>query len=85
MSVSDNFFNFIGEDLSTYLFQKHIIVITLMIIFALSSTICCLITRISLIKKIIHNLKISRCIMKIIPTSVIISTPELETWMENKY
>jgi len=85
MSVSDNFFICVGEDLFSYLLQKHIIVIILMIIFVLSSTIYCLITRISLIKKIIHNLKISRCIMKIIPTSVIISTPELETWIENKY
>ena len=85
MSVSDNFFITIREDLTSYLLQKHIIVFILLIIFALSTTIYCLITRISLIKKIIDNLKISRCIMKIIPTSVIINTPELETWIENKY
>ena len=85
MSVSDNFYICIKNDLFSYLLQKHIIVVILIIIFAISTTIYCLITRITLIKKIIHNLKVSRCIMKIIPTSIIISTPELETWIENKY
>jgi hypothetical protein len=85
ISVSDNFYFYIKYDLFSYLLQKHIIVMILIIIFVISTTIYCIITRISLIKKIIHNLKVSRCIMKIIPTSIIISTPELETWIENKY
>ena len=37
------------------------------------------------VKKLVNYLSVSRCIMKIIPTSVIISTQELETWIENKY
>ena len=85
MSVSDNFYICIKDDLISYLLQKHIIAMILIIIFVVSTTIYCIITRVSLIKKIIHNLKVSRCIMKIIPTSIIISTPELETWIENKY
>ena len=85
ISISDNFHFEIEYDLLSYLYQKHTIALILIIIFVVSTTIYCLITRISLIKKIIHNLKVSRCIMKIIPTSVIISTPELETWIENKY
>ena len=28
---------------------------------------------------------VSRCILKIIPTIVIYNTPELESWIENKY
>ena len=41
--------------------------------------------RIALIKKLVHHLNVSSCIMKIIPTSVIVNTPELETWIESKY
>ena len=32
-----------------------------------------------------HLLSVSRCILKIIPTIVIYNTPELESWIENKY
>jgi len=85
INVPKSFIIYAANDLYDYLFQKLIIVIILIVIFIVSSIIYCLITRISLIKKIIHNLKVSRCIMKIIPTSIIISTPELETWIENKY
>ena len=35
--------------------------------------------------KLVYILSISRCILKIIPTSVIMNTPELEDWIENKY
>ena len=85
MSVSDNFYICIKDDLISYLLQKHIIAMILIIIFVVSAIIYYIISRVSLIKRIIHNLKVSSCIMKIIPTSIIISTPELETWIENKY
>ena len=47
--------------------------------------IYCFYLMIFFVKKLVNYLSVSRCIMKIIPTSVIISTQELETWIENKY
>ena len=37
------------------------------------------------IPKLVYLLSVSRCVLKIIPSSVIINTPELETWIENKF
>ena len=47
--------------------------------------IYCFYLGIFFVRKLVHYLSVSRCIMKIIPTSVIINTQELETWIENKY
>ena len=38
-----------------------------------------------ILKKLVYYLTISRCIMKIIPISIILNTQELEAWIENKY
>ena len=45
----------------------------------------CLLFGIVFINELIHHLSVSRIILKIIPTSVIISTQALENWIENKY
>ena len=37
------------------------------------------------VPKLVYLLTVSRCVLKIIPTSIIMSTPDLETWIENKY
>ena len=47
--------------------------------------IFCIVFGFFFINKLVHHLSVSRIILKIIPTSVIISTHELETWIENKY
>jgi fumarate reductase subunit D len=49
-----------------------------MIIMAIWIGIC-------VVNQLIHLLGVSRCILKIIPTIVIYNTPELESWIENKY
>ena len=36
-------------------------------------------------KKIVHLLSVSRCVLTIIPIGVINSTHELENWIESKY
>ena len=85
MGVSNNFVYCVQLDLSEYLLNKETIVIFIIASFTVIAIIYCLITRIISFKKLVHHLNVSRCIMKIIPTSVIISTPELESWIENKY
>ena len=37
------------------------------------------------LKKIIYLLSVARCILRIIPISVIYSTPELANWIENNF
>ena len=85
MPVEENFVNCILEDLTIFLFYKYFQVIVLIILFGVIGIIYYILSRIILINKLIHYLSVSRCILKIIPTSVIISTQELETWIENKY
>ena len=85
MPVEGNFVNYILDDLNLFLFISQIYVIIILSLFTVIEIIICILSRIILIKKLVHNLSVSRCIIKIIPTSIIISTPELENWIENKY
>ena len=73
------------KDLDRYLKNKLVFVATIIVIMGILTVIYCLIFGIIFIKKLIHYLSISRCIMKIIPTTVIVNTQELEDWIESKY
>ena len=84
-SVGDNFANVVSNNLESYLKHKKIVVSIVITICGIVSIIYSFIYHILLIKKLINYLSISRCVMKIIPTSVIISTKELEDWIESKY
>ena len=83
--VGDNFAEVATDDLNIYLDRGNIIVILIAVVVGIATSVYCLIFGVILIRRLIHHLSVSRCIMKIIPTSVIISTQELETWIENKY
>ena len=83
--VGDNFANLVNNDLDNYLSEKKVLVILLVFVLGIIMIIYALIFGIIFINQLIHYLSVSRCIMKIIPTSVIISTQDLETWIENKY
>ena len=84
-TVGDNFENIVKKDYSKYLKNKKLIDIIVIIGIGLGSIFSCFIFEIFLINNLIHYLSVSRCIMKIIPTSVIINTQELEDWIESKY
>ena len=83
--VGDNFEYVLTKDLDRYLKNKLVFVATIIVIMGILTVIYCLIFGIIFIKKLIHYLSISRCIMKIIPTTVIVNTQELEDWIESKY
>ena len=85
MPIEANFVEYISDDLNEFLSKNKIIVIIIILIMGTMGIIICVLSRLFLINKLIHNLRVSRCIIKIIPTSVIINTQELETWIENKY
>jgi len=83
--VGDNLEDALTNGLNSYLFQKKIFIIIFNCLLGLVIAIYCVIFGFILVRGLVHHLSVSRCIMKIIPTSVIISTPELETWIENRY
>ena len=84
-NVGDIFADVVRKDLNAYLSNGSFLVILISIMFGLVTCAYCLIFGVILIQRLVHYLSVSRCIMKIIPTSVIISTQELEAWIENKY
>ena len=83
--VGDNLEDAVITGLNTYLFQKKIFIIIFIGLLGLVISFYCVVFGFILINGLVHHLSVSRCIMKIIPTSVIISTQELETWIENRY
>ena len=83
--VSQNLDKAIEQSLNDYLDKTFVILwvgcgvlVLLMIIFSFWIGVYG-------VKRLIHLISISRCILKIIPTIVINNTPELEQWIENKY
>ena len=83
--VGDIFAQIVNDDFDLFLKREKTIITILVICLTIIMFLYCLYLGIFFIRKLIHYLSVSRCIMKIIPTSVIISTQELETWIENKY
>ena len=83
--VGDNFAALVKSDLENYLSFKKNIIIILVIVLVVVIIIYSLVFGIIFSNQLVHYLSISRQIMKIIPTSVIIATQDLETWIENKY
>ena len=84
-NVGDLFAEIVIDDLNVYLSKGNLIVTLISVLVGVATCAYCLIFGIILIKRLVHHLSVSRCILKIIPTSVIISTQELDTWIENKY
>ena len=83
--VGDIFAKLVREDYNEFLKNKKTLITILVICLGIIMFIYCFFLGIFFVQKLVHYLSVSRCVMKIIPTSVIISTQELETWIENKY
>ena len=83
--VGDIFAKLVQNDLTIFLKTQKTLITILVICLGIIMFIYCLYLGIFFVRKLVHYLSVSRCVMKIIPTSVIISTQELETWIENKY
>ena len=84
-SVDTIFEQIITNSLNEYLkFKKNLLVI---LVFSL--TLIMVLYNIGFLSfsvpKLVYLLNVSRCVLKIIPTSVIMHSPELEDWIENKY
>jgi hypothetical protein len=85
IQISDNFSEICIQNLLSYLDNKKEFVIILVIILSTILIGLCVYIELYFVAKLIHLLSVSRCILKIIPTTVINNTPELESWIESKY
>ena len=83
--VGNIFAEIVNNDFKNFLKREKAKIIILVVFLGIIMFIYCLYLGIFFIQKLIHYISVSRCVMKIIPTSIIISTQELETWLENKY
>jgi hypothetical protein len=83
--VGDIFKELLLNEVNNYLKSISFFVKFLVVMGGLLSVLYCLIFGIIIIKKLVNYLTISGCIMKVIPISVILTTQELEAWIENKY
>ena len=96
LDIENVFYNFItplsprlnevfDRGLKKYLDNKKVVVIILICLFGvLIFTICGFIGFV-FVKTLVHLLSVSRCVFRIIPTTVIGNTPDLVTWIENIY
>ncbi len=80
--ISNNFAEIFISSLFNYLKKQRNSVVLLTLIFLVIIMVFCLYFSFFLIKNLICLICVSRCILKIIPTSVITNTQELENWME---
>jgi hypothetical protein len=85
LPVGNKFANITTTDLNYFLNNNKTLIVLFLLLLLILIIIYCVFMGITLINQLIHYLGVSRCIMKIIPTSVIINTQELESWIENKY
>ena len=80
--ISNNFAKVFISSLLSFLKKKKNIVVLLTSTFMAIVMALCVYFSFIFIKKLICLICVSRCILKIIPTSVITNTQELENWME---
>ena len=85
LPVGTVFADIVKNDFNSFLKYEKSLIIVFITCLELIMIVYCFYLMIFFVKKLVNYLSVSRCIMKIIPTSVIISTQELETWIENKY
>jgi hypothetical protein len=84
-TVGDFFADVIKTNLGEYLLKKKRILVLLVCCLCLALILYCLVFISIYIPKLVHFLSVSISVMKVIPTSMIMLTPELENWIENKY
>ena len=83
--VSYNVDSIITSSLKVYLETQFIILSSISASLVLCMVVMAVWIGVFGVKRLVHLLSVSRCILKIIPTIVINNTQDLELWIENKY
>ena len=84
-SVDYNYEVTSSDNLNEYLKYKKLLLLILILCLGLIMIFYNIAYLCIFVPKLVYLLNVSRCILRIIPTSVIMNSPELETWIENKY
>ena len=84
-SVESIFENTVKSSLDDYIKKNKFFLIILLVVFCLTMIIYNITYIVILTPKLVHLMNISRGVIKIIPTSVIMNTPELQTLIGSKY
>jgi hypothetical protein len=85
IAISDNFSLVIQRGFEINVEKLIHLLTTIMIVFGICIFITAVYIGVIYVKTLVHLLSVSRCILKIIPTVIISSTPELESWIEASY
>ena len=85
ISVGDFYSKSIISNLNYYLIDKKRVLLILVCSSSIVIILYCIIFISIYITRLIKFINISRSVLIIIPTSIIMITPELENWIENKY
>jgi hypothetical protein len=85
LTMPENFVWISTVSIKSYMQKVYMTVLALIIVFAICIVIFSIVSIFYYISKLIEYISISRCILKIIPTNVIINSYELEEWLGNKY
>ena len=75
----------IKSNLNSYLMKKKLIIIALLFSLILIQIIYFFIFMGIYITRLIHFINVTRSVIKIIPTSIIMTTQDLQKWIEGKY
>ena len=75
----------IKSNLLNYLNDKKRIIITLILCLIISLIVYSFVFMLIYVPRLIHFIDVTRSVIKIIPTSIIMITQDLEKWIESKY
>ena len=75
----------IKSNLLNYLNDKKRIIITLILCLIISLMVYSFVFMLIYVPRLIHFIDVTRSVIKIIPTSIIMITQDLEKWIESKY
>jgi hypothetical protein len=83
--ISDAFATVVSNSLNEYLDSVKMNIVILICVFVFSILMFSFYIAFIFTRRLIHLLSVARIILRIIPTSVINNTQDLETWIESKY
>ena len=84
-TVAQIFEDTVKSSLDDYIKDNKLLLVIILFVFCITMTFYNIIYLILFIPKLIYLINVSRGIIKIIPTSVIVNTPELQSYIGNKY
>ena len=83
--LSEDIIDVTNQTVEQIIYKRKIVVCLLLSLLIVAVFIFCLVCWVNFINKIAHLLTVSRAVLNIIPSVVIMNTQELENWLEKKF